>query len=155
MNSKHVASAKPRNEPLQPISNPKQTYERATSPKFLVRLVDEWNAWFVTELIQKLSRTLCCCCSLSKLHHQIPAGEQPLSDMRGHHKQGQTQHKVSTHCFFQFFTFVIRESSHVRGRSDKYLAYKRNTKIWKSDDLFLNTDSFSLDTLDPAMLQLL
>ena len=43
----------------------------------------------------------------------------------------------------------------LRGRSDKYLAYKRKTKILESGDLFLNIVSFYLDTLDPAMLQLL
>ena len=42
------------------------------------------------------------------------------------------------------FPFKVEKdiSINLRGRSDKYLAYKRKTKIWESGDLFLNMVSF-------------
>lgn len=44
---------------------------------------------------------------------------------------------VSTEWMWRKLT--LDSQVHVQGRSDKYLAYKRKGKFWKSGDLFLNS----------------
>ena len=53
------------------------------------------------------------------------------------------------------FTRVEKQETMYEGGSISTWPTKEKQKCWKSGDLFFNIVSFYLDTLDPAMLQLL